>query len=65
MRQWDVKDFRKVLKDNGFQYIRNRGSHEIYKNANGNEVVIKKKLNPTIALRLIKENKLEVSEYGK
>lgn len=60
MKQWNAKDFRKLLRDNGFQFQRQKGSHEIYKDDKGNEVVIKSKLNPTIALRLIKENKLEV-----
>ncbi len=60
MRQWKARDFRKLLRDNGFQLQRCKGSHEIYKDIKGNEIVIKEKLNPTIALRLIKENNLEV-----
>lgn len=35
-----TRDAIKILRDNGFEYVRQTGDHLIYKNANGNMVSI-------------------------
>ncbi|MDO4974942.1 MAG: type II toxin-antitoxin system HicA family toxin [Alphaproteobacteria bacterium] len=54
------RDFQKMVKRNGFEYIRCRGSHHIYKR-NDKEIAIPNKLNRMIARRLIKENALDIT----
>ena len=59
MQNWKGRDFRKVLKANGYHPVRHNGSHEIYSNGK-NTISIKNKLNGCVASRLIKENNLIV-----
>lgn len=47
------RNFQKLLKRNGFELIRIRGSHYIYKKA-GDELTINLKLNKMVAQRLVK-----------
>lgn len=58
-KQWSSREFKKMLKKNGFFFVRQNGSHAIFKNDMGNEVVVNSKLNQMVALRLIKENNLQ------
>lgn len=58
MKQWTHNEFCKMIKMNGFYYIRNNGSHSIYINNAGYHMSIPYKLNSVIARRLIKENNL-------
>lgn len=51
---------KKLLSDNGYVFIRQNGSHKIYKNPKtGKEITIKEKLNRMVMQRLIKEIKGE------
>jgi len=59
MKAYNAREFKKILKINGFVYIRTNGSHSIYKK-NEKEIVVNKDLNKMVARRLIKENCLEV-----
>lgn len=61
---YTYKDFKKILKKNGYLLVRKRGDHFIYKNYKGNTISINLRLNPMVARRLIKENRLLVSEEG-
>jgi len=52
---------RRLLSDKGYTFIRQSGSHKIYKNPEtGKEITIKEKLNRMIMQRLIKE--IEVND---
>ena len=61
MRQYTLREFIKIVEFNGFYYNRCKGDHAIYVNDNGKHVSIPKNLECVIALRLIKENNLEVN----
>jgi len=56
---FDYKTMCKVLKRNGYDLIRKKGSHFIYSNGQ-RTVSINKDLNMMVARRLIKENGLLV-----
>ena len=58
-----VREFRIVLKNNGYTLQRKRGDHEIWVNDNGKHISIpnnSKCINTMVARRLIKENNLKV-----
>ena len=61
-REYSAKQFMKILNNNGYEKVRSKGSHVIFKNAaNGFVISIPGvKLNKMIANRLIKENGLIV-----
>ena len=61
MRQYTSREFIKIVEFNGFYYNRCRGDHAIYVNDKGRHISIPKNLECVIALRLIKENNLEVN----
>lgn len=61
MRQYTSREFIKIVEFNGFYYNRCKGDHAIYVNDKGKHVSIPKNLECVIALRLIKENNLEVN----
>ena len=61
MRQYTSREFIKIVKFNGFYYNRHNGGHAIYVNDKGKHISIPKNLESVIALRLIKENNLEVN----
>lgn len=60
MKQYTNKEFIKIVLKNGFTYNRCKGDHTIYVNNKGKHISIPYKLNPCIARRLIKENKLNI-----
>lgn len=59
MKQWTLKAFVKLVKDNGYSYKHCRGSHYIYINATGRHISIPRSLEAPIANRLIKEYNLK------
>ena len=61
MRQYTSREFIKIVEFNGFYYDRCKGDHAIYVNDKGKHVSIPRNLECVIALRLIKENNLEVN----
>lgn len=61
MRQYTLREFIKIVKFNGFWYDRHNGDHAIYVNNKGRHISIPRNLECVIALRLIKENNLEVN----
>ena len=60
MRQFTSREFIKIAKRNGFQYVRSTGDHFIYVNNNGKHSSIPLHLESVIARRLIKENNLKL-----
>jgi predicted RNA binding protein YcfA (HicA-like mRNA interferase family) len=62
-RTYSTRQFRNILKINGYYLTRCSGGHEIYQNENGNIIVLSNPLNKMIALRLIKENCLDVKGF--
>ena len=61
MKQYTSREFIKIVEFNGFYYNRCKGDHAIYVNGKGRHISIPKNLECVIALRLIKENNLEVN----
>ena len=59
MRQWTLRDFKKILELNGYHFIRSCGSHLIYENQDGNHITIPHVVRGVVAYRIIKENKLK------
>ena len=64
MRQYTSREFIRIVKFNGFRYIRHSGDHAIYVNDKGRHISIPKNLECVIARRLIKENNL-VTDFKK
>ena len=58
MRQWNRKEFIRMVEKNGYHYVRNNGSHSIYMNDEGKHITIPLRIEAPIAKRLIKENNL-------
>ena len=61
MRQFTQREFIKIVKNNGFQYSRSTGDHSIYINDKGRHISIPNHLKSVVALRLIKENSLDLN----
>lgn len=61
MRQYISREFIKIVEFNGFYYNRHSGDHAIYVNDKGRHISIPKNLECVIALRLIKENNLNIN----
>ena len=56
------KKFGKILKKNGFEFVRCTGDHYVYKHSvSGSVISVPLHLNPIIAQRLVKEFNLNVS----
>ena len=58
-KSYTRKEFVQILNKNGFEYVRCKGSHFVYKR-NGETVSVPKNLNKMIGLRLVKEHNLTV-----
>ena len=61
MRQYTSREFIKIAEFNGFYYNRHNGDHANYVNDKGRHISIPKNLECVIALRLIKENNLNIN----
>ena len=61
MKQYTQREFIKICKANGFYYSRHNGDHAIYVNDEGRHISIPQKLECVIALRLTKENNLNIN----
>ena len=60
---WTAREFAKMLRKNGYEYVRCNGDHMIYRNRFGRSVtftVCGGTINRMIAQRLIKENGLVI-----
>ena len=65
MFQYSKCEFDKVLRQNGFHYVRNSGSHSIYENDRGKHISVPPSMNMCVIRRLIRENNLIVpKKYG-
>lgn len=58
MKQWTHREFLKIIKNNGYYYMRSKGSHSIYANKEGYHMSVPHTLSCVIARRLIRENNL-------
>ena len=58
MKQYARREFVKLVRQNGSEYVRSKGGHDIYYNNKGRHVSIPQTLVDVIARRLIKENNL-------
>lgn len=57
MKTYNKREFVNILNNNGYTYIRCKGSHFVYKKEN-ETIVVPKNLNSMIGRRLIKEHNL-------
>jgi len=58
MKQYSTREFTQILKNNGYQLNRTKGSHKIYVNGN-RHLTVKDDMKSVICQRLIREYKLE------
>lgn len=56
----DAKAMKKILRDNGYEYLRSKGSHFMYSNGIYT-VAVNKDLNAMVAKRLIKQYHLQTA----
>ncbi len=56
----DAREMKKILRDNGYEYLRCKGSHFMYSNGRYT-VAVNKDLNAMVAKRLIKQYHLQVA----
>lgn len=59
MKQYSRREFIRLVRQNGFEYVRSRGSHDIYYNKQGRHISIPQTLVDVVARRLAKENNLK------
>ena len=59
-RAYSDREFKKILKNNNYKYKRSKGDHDIYSNGE-KSLTITPRINKVVALRLIKEYKLQVN----
>jgi predicted RNA binding protein YcfA (HicA-like mRNA interferase family) len=57
VKTFSTLDMERILRNNGFECVRHRGDHRIWKNGN-RTVVLSRQINQMICRRLIKENSL-------
>ena len=57
VKAYSKREFERLLSNNGYEFVRCKGSHFIYKKAN-ETVAVPKNLNSMIGRRLIKEHNL-------
>ena len=57
-KEFSTQEFKRILMDNGFDLIRCKGDHYIYKRG-GETAVVNKNLNKMVARRLIKTHNLK------
>lgn len=57
----DAKEMKKILLNNGFKFVRSKGSHFIYSDGR-NTISINKDLNCMVARRLLKQYNLEYAK---
>ena len=60
MKQYSTRDFKRILQDNGYEYVRCKGDHITYRKDNRVLVINSVKLKPIVCNRLIKEYSLVV-----
>lgn len=58
MKHYTRREFVKLVRQNGFEYVRSKGGHDIYYNKEGRHITIPQTLVDVITRRLIKENNL-------
>ena len=58
MKQYARREFVKLVRQNGFEYVRSKGGHDIYYNNKGRHISIPQTLVDVIARSLVRENNL-------
>lgn len=58
MKHYTRREFVKLVRQSGFEYVRSKGGHDIYYNKEGRHITIPQTLVDVITRRLIKENNL-------
>lgn len=60
-KPYTLREMKNILAENAYSLERVKGGHLIYKNENGNTIVINKNLRIQIANMLIRRNNLKVA----
>ena len=58
---YSPKEFERLLKNNGYNYSHNNGSHKIWVKQNCHHISVPYSANPMVLRRLIKENNLKAN----
>lgn len=58
-KTYSTKEIQKILRKNGYEFVRQNGDHLIYSNGT-NKITINININKMVARRIIKENGLNV-----
>lgn len=59
MRQFSVREMQRLLIDNGYEKVRQKSSHQVWKKGGDTITLPVAQLKSVIALRLIKEHQLQ------
>lgn len=62
--QYKRREFTRILRDNGFRYVRTSGDHDIYKRYPGETAVIQGNPNALICRKYIQEFDLKIHRKG-
>lgn len=62
MKEYSVKEIRRILYNNGFQPQRKRASHEVWSDGKRVLSIVKNGTNPCIFRRIVKEYGLRIGE---
>lgn len=62
MKHYNRREFVRLVRNNGFEYSRSKGGHDLYYNNLGRHISIPHTLVDVIARRLIKENNLKTNK---
>jgi predicted RNA binding protein YcfA (HicA-like mRNA interferase family) len=60
MQNYGIKEFKNILKQNGFKLDRMNGSHSVFVHSDGRHISVPIEIIGPMAKRLIKENNLKV-----
>ena len=60
MRQISVREMQNILKENGYEYVRQKGSHQVWKNEENTISIPVVQLKSVIANRILKENNFRI-----
>lgn len=59
-KEYSVREFQRILQENGFELLRQKGSHQIWNNGMTTLVLPAVALKPIIAQKLIKQGCLNI-----
>lgn len=58
-KAWNNREMKRLMRNNGFEFVRQKGDHEIWKRDGKETIVLNPNINKMVAFRLIKEHNLK------